>query len=204
MITVHNGINIGQDLSNHSVIDKAIRIIMVARFDIPKNYIDAVKALNLISDLNWKAEFVGDGPLLQDVQVLTNQYQLQDKITFSGQCHDVSERLHKSDIFLLISNWEGLPLTILEAMGSGLPVVASDVGGVKEAVWDNENGYLIPRNDIKYLSDKLRSLIENEGIRLQMGLKGREIFESHFTYDLMLDKTLNVYRRVLKKVNEVI
>ena len=64
---------------------------------------------------------------------------------FLGTGQDITELLHKSDLFVLISDWEGLPLSILEAMRCGLPIIASDVGGVKEAVVHSENGYLIPK-----------------------------------------------------------
>ncbi|TOG57259.1 glycosyltransferase, partial [Vibrio parahaemolyticus] len=75
---------------------------------------------------------------------------------------DVEELLSKSDIFLLISNWEGYPISILEAMSYGLPVVASDVGGVRESVTHGYNGCLIPRGDVEYLKNTIDDLLHDK------------------------------------------
>ncbi|TNG95286.1 glycosyltransferase family 4 protein [Pasteurellaceae bacterium USgator11] len=197
LITIHNGISTDRRIIKMPHNDKIIRLIMVARFDIPKNYTDLVAALAKVKDLDWQVEFVGDGVLLNMVKQQAKSLFLDDKIIFSGQCHDVEKRLVNADIFLLISNWEGLPLTILEAMAKGLPIIASDVGGIKEAVWDGKNGYLIPRGDINCLADKLNILIGNKMLRDRMGYAGKDIFESHFTYELMLTKTLEIYKSVI-------
>ena len=66
---------------------------------------------------------------------------------FLGNRDDITELLHKSSLFALLSDWEGLPLSILEAMRCGLPILASDVGGVKEAVYNSKNGYVVSKNN---------------------------------------------------------
>jgi glycosyltransferase involved in cell wall biosynthesis len=83
---------------------------------------------------------------------------LTDRIEFSGQRLDVPERLAGSDVFLLITKWDGFPRSILEAMRAGLPVVATDVGGCGESVVDGETGYLVPKEDPEYLAEKLGGL----------------------------------------------
>ncbi len=74
---------------------------------------------------------------------------MSDKVFFEGAVNNVPDYLQKADVFLLITNWEGLPISILEAMSYGLPVIASDVAGVKEEVLDGVNGFVVPRKDVQ-------------------------------------------------------
>jgi len=98
---------------------------------------------------------------------------------------------------VLIFVWEGFPLSILEAMRAGLPVVASDVGGVREAVMEGETGFLVPRRDGEALRARLRQLITNASLRVKMGQAGRKRFEERFTFEQMFRKTVEVYEDVL-------
>ena len=102
--------------------------------------------------------FAGDGPLLQEAKEFVERENLSDRVLFFGNRDDITELLHKSSIFILLSDWEGLPLSILEAMRCGLPILASDVGGVKEAVYNSENGYVISKNDLDELLSKLNNI----------------------------------------------
>ena len=82
-------------------------------------------------------------------------------------------------------------------MRAGLPVVASDVGGVSESVADGTSGFLIPRSDVRVLADRLRRLIESPSLRLTMGKEGRVRYEQRFTFERLLDETLDVCREVV-------
>jgi glycosyltransferase involved in cell wall biosynthesis len=107
---------------------------------------------------------------------------------------DVPDILASAHIFALSSNWEGFPLSILEAMRAGLPVIASDVGGVAEAVADGRTGFLVNPGDLDTFRSRLLSLVESPGLRAQMGWAGRERYEAHFAVEGMLNRTLAVYR----------
>ena len=122
---------------------------------------------------------------------------LQEHIHFSGEVHDVPARLAQSSLFVLVSRWEGLPRSIIEAMRAGLPVVASDVGGVRELVEDGVTGYLVPSGDVALLRQWLQELIESPTLRTQMGQAGRRRFEEQFQFEAMFQKTLGVYEEVL-------
>ena len=175
----------------------AVRLIMVARFDEQKNHLGLLEGLARVANHNWTLELVGDGPLLESVRARAAQLELSDRVVFSGSCNDVARRLAQSDVFVLISNWEGLPLSILEAMRAGLPVIASRVGGVPEAVVDGETGYLVERGDAEGLGQALTRLLESPELRQQMGRQGKTKFEAEFTFDTMLARTLAVYNEVL-------
>lgn len=98
----------------------------------------------------------------------------------------------------MITNWEGFPLSILESMRAGLPVVASSVGGVSESVRDGENGYLVERGDVGAVSDRIRRLLQDAGLRARMGRAGRARYERDFTLGQSVSRTLDVYRRVIE------
>ena len=196
--TIHNGvpdIKIPNYIKNF---DPTVKLIMVARFEDPKDQYFLIQALcKLPLQLNWKIDFLGEGPNLQKCKNLVNKNNLGNKVIFHGQSIKVKEFLNDADIFILISNYEGFPLTILEAMSVGLPIIASDVGGVKESV-QSTNGYLIPRGDLNTLVESLKDLIVDKNLRQQIGQGSRELYENLFSFNIMLKKTLNVYNTVLK------
>ncbi len=135
---------------------------------------------------------------MPSVKRLVAELNLEDKIVFSGACSDVSRRLSESDVFCLISNWEGLPLTVLEAMRAGLPVIASCVGGVPEAVTQQQSGILVDKDDLEGLVTALNALIGSRDLRSKMGNVGKSRFFNDFTFELMLQRTIDVYFDVIK------
>jgi len=98
------------------------------------------------------------------------------------------------DIFCLISRWEGFPRSILEAMRASLPVIASDVAGVRESVEDTLTGYVVPVGDDRLLATSLGDLIDLPDLRIAMGNRGRARFENRFTLEHMLQPTLSLYQ----------
>jgi len=105
--------------------------------------------------------------------------------------------LAKAQILALISRWEGFPLTVIEGMRAGLPTIGSDVGGVREAVEDGQNGFLVPREDPEELSRKVRILLTDAQLRRRMGQEGRRRYESMFTFEKMYERTLEVYKQAM-------
>ncbi|MDM1278671.1 glycosyltransferase family 4 protein [Acinetobacter indicus] len=200
--TIHNGV---PDIANsdrifvHKENNSVVNLIMVARFEDPKDQYFLIEALSkLPKNLDWKIDFLGEGPNLEKCQELAKNEKLDSKIIFHGQSFKVKEFLNQADIFILISNYEGFPLTILEAMSASLPIIASDVGGVNESV-SSENGYLIPKGNIDILVQSLTELIVNKNLRQQLGSNSRYLYETKFSFNTMLEKTFNVYTQVLEK-----
>lgn len=198
LVTVHNCIpdtKYQKDWNQYDA-QKTIEIVTVARFSPPKRIIESIDLMKKAMDahLPLHLTFIGEGPLYQ--QALSHAAQLGvDKIvTFLGARTDVEELLPRYDLFLLLSNWEGFPISILEAMRAGLPVMASDVGGVKEAVQDGENGWLIPRDDSGAF-DLLEHLFHHRSELLVKGEKSRYNFLEHYTLLIMINKIWNnVYK----------
>jgi len=171
---------------------------MVARFERQKDHATLLQALAGLAHRAWELELIGDGPLRPEAAALTRALGIGDRVHFLGARRDVAERLACQQAFLLISNWEGFPRSILEAMRAGLPVVASDVGGVREAVVDGSTGLLVPRGNPDALRERLDVLLQDPTLRSRFGQAGRARYEERFTFDRMLEQTLAIYRDVIR------
>jgi glycosyltransferase involved in cell wall biosynthesis len=199
IVTVHNGI---PDVPPQLRADPArtpARLVMVARFSPQKDHQTLLQALAGLQHLNWELDLIGDGPLIDAVKSLAVSLKLNGRIRFLGQRMDVESLLAQAQISILATNWEGFPLSILESMRAGLPVIASAVGGIDEAVVDQETGYLVPRGDVTRLRERLEGLLTAPSLRTRMGFSARNRYEQQFTLDVSVKKTLAVYEEVAAK-----
>lgn len=202
-IVIHNGMpEIGftyKNSNSNSNSNKNVRMVSVARFSEQKDHKSLFLALSSMSTLDWELKLVGKGPLIDFYKKYSVELGLDKKIEFLGERNDVEEILADSDIFLLISNWEGFPRSILEAMRASLPVIASDVGGASESVINGKTGYLIPRGDVIEIRKKLTELISDSQLREIMGNSGRKLYVENFTFNSMYKKTYSLYNDLAKK-----
>lgn len=195
---IHNGLPAKAALDAVVASDGCVRIVCVARFSAQKNQGLLVRALETLEG-PWRLTFVGEGPLEAEIKKLVAEVGLGNRVEFLGARDDVESILAESDIFVLPSNWEGLPLTILEAMRASLPVIASDVGGVGEAVVDDVTGYLLQGDDAEALSDALERLIGDKALREKLGVCGRERFLSDFLDTQMVAQVQQVYSEISRQ-----
>jgi len=195
--TVHNGMPVIDESMASRISNHPVRLVMTARLDEQKDHATLLAALGRLRDLDWRLDLIGEGPLLQVLQDQARKLLILDRVRFLGLRSDVAEILRTSDVFLLISHWEGFPRSILEGMRAGLPVVATDAAGVSESVREGVNGFLISRRNHVQLATRLRELIEDSTARLAMGAAGRKRFLEEFTFDRMLRQTLSVYDEVM-------
>lgn len=196
IVTIHNGIPEQEEPSPLTQIQVDIpQIIMVARFEAPKRQDLLIEALHQLKALQWNAVFVGEGSNRSYVEWQVSEYQLTNRVQFLPSTANVKTLLSNSQIFVLLSNFEGLPISIIEGMRAGLPVIASDVGGVNELVEDCQNGYLIQNHDIKQLTNALQELIINQDLAKQMGDCGNRKYLD-FTFQTMYHNTLKEYQLV--------
>ena len=200
LITIYNGIIDHSARANLNCGDSEIVIIMVARFSPPKDFFTM---LIVLQDLfNCRMKFVGDGALLPQVKKFAESLDLLDRVDFMGERLDVPDLLASSHIFALISHYEAFPISILEAMRAGLPVVASNAGGISEAVIDGQTGFLVNKGDISALRDSFSQLINDPMLRQKFGAAGRKSYEESFTADIMAQKTGKIYSEVLNLKND--
>ncbi|MDQ6664137.1 MAG: glycosyltransferase family 4 protein [Acidobacteriota bacterium] len=197
LVVVHNGI---PDLPTHFRANPARhppRIVMVARFEHPKDHPTLLNALAGLRDHPWQLDLIGDGPLEARARRESESLGISGRVNFLGSRRDVPGRLAEAQIFALASRSEALPLSILEALRAGLPVIASDVGGVGEAVVPGINGFLSTRGDVETMRMHLAELATDPMLRRSMGAGARRLYEDRFTFERMLRQTLAVYAEAL-------
>lgn len=173
------------------------KLVMVARLSHWKDHPTLLRALSDLKELEWQLELIGDGPNRAQLETLARDLGLASRVTFLGFRRDVPERLAQAQVFILSSKWEGFPRSILEAMRAGLPVLATNVGGVQESVLDGKTGYVVSPGDVDNLRDRLRALIYAPGLRAEMGAAGRRRYEENFTFDCLVERTTQIYQAVL-------
>jgi len=197
LVVIHNGMpDLGPACFARSESDPP-RMVTVGRFEPQKDHPTLLRALVGLRNVSWELELVGDGPLLEPTKDFAARLGLAQRVRFLGARKNVAERLSKAQVFVLASHWEGFPRTILEAMRARLPVVASDVGGAREAVLEGETGFLVPRGAVEIMRERLQRLICDPDLAFRLGQAGRKRFEENFTLEKMVEKTLKVYRQTL-------
>ena len=128
---------------------------------------------------------VGEGPNARAIETEIERLQLQPHVRLLGLRHDVPKMLAAADLFLLTSISEGIPLTVIEAMAAGLPVVSTNVGGVPEIVVEGQTGLLAPSGDAAGLAAAVSRLAGDAALRKQMGEAGRQRAAEVFSADKM-------------------
>ncbi len=147
--------------------------------------------------LRLRLMMVGGGSLRAPVQDYLARAKLSDIVWLPGAREDVPELLRAMHVFVLPSLAEGISNTILEAMASGLPVVATNVGGNAELVTEGETGYLVPREDPLAMADSIRRYADDADLRRRHGANARRRAERQFGIDRMVEQYLDVYDGVL-------
>jgi L-malate glycosyltransferase len=176
-----------------------LAVIQVARLDYLKDHATAVRAIERAarSCPGIRLILAGDGPERGAIEGLVRQRALGEHVRLIGQRDDVPRLLAASDIVLLTSISEGIPLTLIEAMAAGLPVISTRVGGVAEIVVDGQTGLLTPPGDDGSLAERIVRLAVDPGRRDEMGRAGRRRAESLFSEPRMHDRYREYYDMML-------
>lgn len=140
---------------------------------------------------------VGDGPLKLQLVDRVKQLGISDVVWFSGDRNDVPALMQLMDIFILPSLAEGISNTLLEAMASGLPVIATSVGGNVELIEEGVNGRLVPVNNVVAMADAVAELIDDPALRQSMGEKGLALVRTTFNWEKTVADYLAVYDTLL-------
>ncbi len=196
---IHNGMETIDPLYQAHPEAQPPVFLTIARHDRQKDYATLLEAFASVSRRHpdWKLVCVGAGPDLEKNRERVERLGLSPSVSILGFRNQPIELLAQASCFLLISNWEGLPLSIIEAMRAGLPVIASDVGGVREMIEDGKSGYLVERANAKALERAMEALGSAPQLRKTLGDNARERFQSGFRFDAMFEQTWGVYRDVL-------
>ncbi len=184
---------------NHSETGK--KLLFVGRLASVKGLPVLLDVMNLLIMKYPKLvlTIVGDGPNRGILEEQTNQLGLKNNIHFIGPVSqaEVANNLANTDVFVLPSFAEGVPVVLMEAMASSVPVVATQIAGISELVEEGISGYLVPPGDQKLLADRISNLLANSELRKQMGQSGREKVKEEFNTRIEANRILTILQNRL-------
>jgi glycosyltransferase involved in cell wall biosynthesis len=178
--------------------DGYLRILMVARFQYPKDHDTLFKAVTMVKDEKIKVDLIGSGEHEETYKSLAKELKIDHLITFHGESNEVPTFLNQADVFVLTSIFEALPLSICEAMSVGIPILASNVGGIHEMVKNDYNGYLVPAKDHTFLAERIKQLIRDEKLLKRLGENSRKTFDETFSIHKMWTCTENYIKQIVQ------
>ena len=179
---------------------KLPRIVMVARMNAPKRQDLLLKAAALVRDaLSYELPltFIGSGPLLKQHQDLGDSLDLE-QVTWLGDIDNVAQHLNPHDIFVLLSDHEGMPITVIEAMRAGMPILASDLPGIREQILHNQEG-LLCHNTPESVCESLLQLVRDPYVGKRLGRAAQLHFEQAFSAERMATRVWDVYQLCLQE-----
>ena len=182
------------------LVDGKRQLIHVSNFRPIKRVSDLVIAFAQIAEEVPDVDLLllGDGPERPTVDRLIRKFELNDRVRCPGFKRDVYQYLRCASAFALCSELEGAPLSLLEAMSCGLPVVATEVGGIPEIVNNGENGVLVPFGDIDALANKLYVLLTDQTLAARLGKQARETIINRHTAEKVVPQYEAIYEKVLQ------
>ncbi len=202
VVVIYNGIDGSEFPSDRgNRLNGKIKIIYVGRVIKSKGLFVLIRAMEGMEHKDFVLKLVGDGDDLEKLKAYVAKKDLGECVKLIGRIpyQDVRKELLDSDIFILPSlRVEGFPMTLVEAMFAGLPIIASQIGGISDAVDDESTGLLIKPNDAKDLKEKLERLLKNKEQRLFFGRNARLKAEKEFSINTMLDKYEEVFEEMSK------
>jgi glycosyltransferase involved in cell wall biosynthesis len=172
----------------------------VGRFTSQKDYLTALKAIALLNEKihEKKIEYtiVGDGELYQQIQTWINILQLQNVIIVRNPSN-VEDYYREADVYLLSSDSEGMPNSIMEALNFSLAVVSTDAGDANFLVKDGVTGFLVPVKDYKILAERLYELVSDSNLRNNFAINGHRLLLQEFSEKTLQEKLINFTKQIL-------
>jgi len=199
---IHNGIAPNRKIKKLNLNHQKINLVTTARLEEGKGHVTLINSVNSIEKKKRKKlifHLIGGGSLEKKLKKQVLKSGIINNFKFWGQRNDVEEILPSFDIFVFPSLSENFPFAILEAMDAGLPIIASDVGGIKEALVDQEGGYLIKVNSQKFLTKAIIKMIQNRYNWKRFGQFNRNLVRSKFNDKVMTRNLEKLYQKALKK-----
>jgi len=213
IITIHNGVDLsefqpqrpGKSIrKKYGVNDENLLISATARIEQFKGQKYLIEACGHIKDKirDFRLLLAGesvDPSYVKECQNKAKAVGIEDRVIFTGHVNNVSQILNETDIFVLPSLFEAFPRSVIEAMGTGTPVIVTDVGGCIEAVEDKVSGFVVPAQNAKALADKILLLASNRDLRLNVANEARKRAVRLFGIHENVNQTERLYREILSK-----
>ncbi len=201
IIVIPNGVDLERFRPTERPPRDLIHIMNVGRLVPQKGHDVLVDAFAVLRDTLPRARLmvVGDGPLRPHLAEQIRAYHLADRVQLMGVRRDLPELYARADIVVFPSRWEGFGLAAIEASACGLPVIASAVGGLQEAVVDQETGLLVPPEEPKLLAEAITELVRDRARRALMGHAGRRHVERHFDIRKVVERYEQLYEDLARQ-----
>ena len=182
-------------------VSKTPTVLAVGRLVPNKGMDTLVKSVPEVLARIPEAKFViaGDGPMYSSLGKLVESLGVRDSVEFLGHRRDVPDLLRGATVFARPSTLEGMPLTILEAMATGLPVIATPVGGTPELITDGQNGFLIPVGDSHALAGAILDVLRDPRRSSSMGQRNLQIVQNEYTWERVINRTEALYQEMVLK-----
>lgn len=206
----HNSVNLDRTAKPEEVrvlkerlgIEEGERVVLaVGRFSREKAHADLINAMHLLQDthpdINYKLVLVGDGPERERLQSLIESFGLIDRIIFAGHVSDALPYYALADLLALPSHSEGSPNVILEAMAAGVPIVATNVGGVPEIVTHDETGWLVSARDPAAMAEAIGTLLRDAGFSQRLSANGLALVSNRFSPEVYRRSLIEFYHELI-------
>lgn len=198
-VVIANGVDVEAAPRRRAPTPGRVEIISVGRLAEPKDFSTLIAAIARLAPGTARLRVFGDGPLRQTLEAQIAGLGVADAVELAGEVPDVRPYLAESDVFVLSSRSEGMPLSVLEAMAAELPVVASAVGGLNEVVVDGETGLLTEAGNADSLASALARLVVDPELRERLGLLGRQRAEQEYARSRWRTAHLALYQTLLER-----
>ena len=197
IVAIHNGVDIPRNMRIFKQ-DQYFVIGSSGRFFPVKDYALMVEVAREIRNYTDKIRFelAGDGPEKARILELVRKYGLENSFSFRGFLKDMPDFFQGLDLYINTSLHEGIPMSVLEAMAHGLPVVAPAVGGLKEILKDGVHGFLVEERGPKAFAEKCIYLYQNEKLRRAMAKEARDRVANDFSRDRMVQEYHRLYKEI--------
>jgi glycosyltransferase involved in cell wall biosynthesis len=201
-IYIPNGVDIHKfkQGSKEKDVEKT-RFLFVGRLEKQKGLEYLVQAAKLLKEhRNFEIIIVGDGEEAANLKKMTSEFDVEDLFKFTGKISEEAliEQYGRCNIFVLPSLWEGLPLTLFEAAATGLPIIATNVGGIPSVLTHNENALLVKARNSKELAEEMKKLMDDKELQKKLSTSARKLAEK-YSWENSSKKLESTYNKCVKK-----
>ena len=191
---VYNGVDLSRCVPKGDYSANGFTLVHIGRFNEQKNHDGLLRAFQLVVEQHpdCRLNLLGDGELREKTEALAKELGISEKVHFLGSQSNVYPYLNEADVFLLPSRYEGMPMTIIEAMGTGLPVVAANVGGVPDMIEHGVSG-MLTTSEPESVAAAVKALLEDQSLREKLGTNAKKD-SKRFSAEFMAEEYCRIYK----------
>jgi sugar transferase (PEP-CTERM/EpsH1 system associated) len=197
---IYNGVNVDKFVPNNSsesndklVFGTVARLAPIKNHKFMLNAVHAMLQNNPQCAGSFELRIIGDGPLRQELLNQIENLQLSQHVFLLGEKHDITEQLQQMNVFVLSSQAEGIPISVLEAQATGLAIIATKVGGLPELISSESQGLLVESENVQQLATAMSRLLASPEEIIRQGATNREFIKRSFSTPIMVDAYRTLY-----------